>query len=223
MPGEATAKFQATEISHDSSRNFSRKSRLDCFFLLLLCLELVSLVKMRKWDKLAPYPHSHHNRLAFHDRKLTPVMNLLDSTTDPFQIQLSRSHMGKIADTFEKDTMLRLRKVVDIQSRSPEMKALLREWEVAGQEPEAAEFLPDTSELSLDPFMDPFTKSPDEDLFSDGQGQGTGDSSWTSEESQTRDAVLQSFRMLTLVDSYFWGYSIHNVVVDEINLATLRG
>ena len=150
------------------------------------------------------------------------MMNLLASTTDPFQVQLRRSHMEKIADTFEKDTMLRLRKVVDLQSRSPEMKALLREWEVAGQEAEAAEFSPDTFE-HLDPFMDPFTKSPDEDLFSDGQEQGTGDSSWTSEESQTRDAVLQSFRMLTLVDSYFWGYSIHNVVVDEINLATLRG
>ena len=177
---------------------------------------------MRKWDKLTPYPHSHHNRLAFHDRKLTPVMNLLASTTDPFQIQLSRSHMEKIADTFEKDTMLRLRKVVDIQSRSPELKALLREWEVAGQEPEAPELLPDTSE-HLDPFMDPSTKSPDEDLFSDGREQATGDGSWTSEESQTRDAVFHSFRMLTLVDGYFWGYSIHNVVVDEIGLATLRG
>jgi len=149
-------------------------------------------------------------------------MNLLAATTDPFQVQLRRSRMEKIGDTFEKDTMLRLRKVVDVQSRSPEMKALLREWEVAGQEAEAAEILPDTFE-DLDPFMDPFTKSPDEDLFSDGQEQGTGDSSWTSEESQTRDAVLQIFRMLTMVDRCFWGYSIHNVVVDEIDLATLRG
>lgn len=177
---------------------------------------------MRKWDKYPPYPHSHHNRLAFLDKRLTPVMSLLASTTDPFQVQLRRSHMEKIADTFEKDTMLRLRNVVDVQSRSPEMNALLREWEVAGQEAEALELLPDTFEY-LDPFMDPFTKSPDEGLFSDGQGQGTGDSSWTSEESQTRDAVLQIFGCLTMVDGYFWGYSIHNVVVDEINLATLRG
>jgi hypothetical protein len=157
---------------------------------------------MRKWDKLAPYPHSQNHRLPFLDRKLTPVMNLLASSTDPFQVQLRRSHMEKIADTFEKDTMLRLRKVVDVQSRSPEMKTLLREWEVAGQEAEAAELLPDTFE-HLDPFMGPFTKSPDEDLFSDGQGQGTGDSSWTSEESQTRDTVLQIYRMLTVVDGYF--------------------
>ena len=150
------------------------------------------------------------------------MMNLLASTTDPFQVQLRRSRMETVADTFEKDTMLRLRKVVDVQSRSPEMKALLREWQVAAQEAEAAELLPDTFE-DLDPFMDPFTKSPDEDLFSDGLEQGTGDSSWTSEQSQTRDAVLQIFRVLTMVDGYFWRYSIQNVVVDGIDLATLRG
>ena len=97
--------------------------------------------------------------------------------------------METYADTYEKDTLLRLRKVVDVHSLSPEMEALLREWQVAGQKAEAAEHLPNTFE-HLDPFVDPFTKSPDEDLFSDGQEQGTGDGSWATQDSQPRDAVL---------------------------------
>ena len=97
--------------------------------------------------------------------------------------------METYADTYEKDTLLRLRKVVDVHSLSPEMEALLREWQVARQKAEAAEHLPNTFE-PLDPFVDPFTKSPNEDLFSDGQEQGTGDGSWATQDSQPRDAVL---------------------------------
>jgi len=77
---------------------------------------------------------------------------------------------------------------VDVRARTPEMDELVHEWQAAAEEAEAAELARDPFEESGES-IDPFTQYSVDDIFGDGQEHRTENDSWTSYESQTRDAV----------------------------------